>query len=66
MLDNTETIFVTIGTLLSFILLYSCLQYCKDNHKEKHEINTLENTRKMLTVKHRIKPVIEIIDYEQC
>lgn len=66
MLDNTETIFVAIGILLSFILLYSSLQYCKDNDKETHKNNRLQNTRKLLTVKHRIKPIIETTDYEQC
>lgn len=65
MLDNSETIIVTIGSVISFLFFYSCVSYCSKSNRQNQQ-NRLENTRKMLTVKHRIKPVIEIIDYEQC
>lgn len=53
---------ITISSVISGVLLCFCFRYCKNRHKEEKEKNKLENTRKRLMVKHKIKPIIQMTD----
>lgn len=55
---------ITISSVISGVLLCFCFRYCKNRHKEEQEKNRLENTRKRLMVKHKIKPIIQMTDDE--
>lgn len=63
-MTSTPLFIITISSVISGVLLCCCLRYCKNRHKEEKEKNRLENTRKRLMVKHKIKPIIQMTDEE--
>lgn len=63
-MTSTPLFIITISSVISGVLLCFCFRYCKNRHKEEKEKNRLENTRKRLIVKCKIKPIIQMTDDE--
>ena len=63
-MTSTPLFIITISSVISGVLLCFCFRYCKNRHKEEKEKNRLENTRKRLMIKHKIKPIIQMTDDE--
>jgi predicted histidine transporter YuiF (NhaC family) len=63
-MTSTPLFIITISSVIWGLLLCFCFRYCKNRHKEEKEKNRLENFRKRLMIKHKVKPIIQMTDHE--
>ena len=61
--QNTQALIIAVTSLSSVIMMCCCYNYYKGIKAEQSK-NKLENTRKKLMVKNKIKPIIQMTNEE--
>lgn len=61
--ENTQVLIISVTSLGSIIIMCCCYSYYK-GVREKESKNNLDNTRRKLMVKNKIKPISKMTDEE--
>jgi hypothetical protein len=61
-MTETDIFIITVCSVISSVIFCLCFRYYKDRNTQINERIRLNNSRKKIMLKFRIKPIIEITD----